>query len=89
MNGVDDKKDKIEQLKKEAEAKEKEEEEKKALPVFSDEEYLIASPVVLGFAFAEKLYGLNSPCQASKISHGTRALMTLLCWRTTRRILSR
>ncbi|KAI1759795.1 hypothetical protein GGR53DRAFT_523588 [Hypoxylon sp. FL1150] len=25
-------------------------------PVFSDEEYLIASPVVLGFAFAEKLW---------------------------------
>jgi len=54
--GVDGKKDKIEQLKKEAEAKEKEEEEKKALPVFDDEEYLIASPVVLGFAFAEKLW---------------------------------
>ncbi len=52
VNGVD----KIEQLKKEAEAKEKEEEEKKALPVFADEEYLIASPVVLGFAFAEKLW---------------------------------
>jgi len=56
VNGVGDKKDKIEQLKKEAEAKEKEEEEKKALPVFTDEEYLIASPVVLGFAFAEKLW---------------------------------
>ncbi|KAH8679084.1 hypothetical protein BGZ60DRAFT_468389 [Tricladium varicosporioides] len=32
------------------------EEDKKALPVFTDEEYLIASPVVLGFAFAEKLW---------------------------------
>ncbi|KAF4631174.1 hypothetical protein G7Y89_g6959 [Cudoniella acicularis] len=32
------------------------EEDKKALPTFSDEEYLIASPVVLGFAFAEKLW---------------------------------
>ncbi|KAK3352876.1 cation channel-like protein [Lasiosphaeria hispida] len=32
----------------------KEEEEK--LPEFTDEEYLIASPVVLGFAFAEKLW---------------------------------
>jgi hypothetical protein len=30
--------------------------DKKALPVFTDEEYLIASPVVLGFAFAEKLW---------------------------------
>lgn len=32
------------------------EEDKKELPVFTDEEYLIASPVVLGFAFAEKLW---------------------------------
>jgi hypothetical protein len=32
------------------------EEDKNALPVFTDEEYLIASPVVLGFAFAEKLW---------------------------------
>jgi hypothetical protein len=32
------------------------EEDKKTLPVFKDEEYLIASPVVLGFAFAEKLW---------------------------------
>lgn len=29
---------------------------KKSPPVFTDEEYLIASPVVLGFAFAEKLW---------------------------------
>lgn len=28
----------------------------KAVPVFSDEEYLIASPLVLGFAFSEKLW---------------------------------
>lgn len=32
------------------------EEDKKAPPVFTEEEYLIASPVVLGFAFAEKLW---------------------------------
>jgi len=32
------------------------EEDKKTLPVFTDEEYLISSPVVLGFAFAEKLW---------------------------------
>lgn len=32
------------------------EEDKKALPTFTNEEYLIASPVVLGFAFAEKLW---------------------------------
>lgn len=31
-------------------------EEKPATPEFSDEEYLIASPVVLGFAFSEKLW---------------------------------
>ncbi|KAI1775826.1 hypothetical protein F4818DRAFT_441104 [Hypoxylon cercidicola] len=31
-------------------------EDKNATPVFTDEEYLIASPVVLGFAFAEKLW---------------------------------
>lgn len=30
--------------------------ETKKIPEFSDEEYLIASPVVLGFAFAEKLW---------------------------------
>lgn len=30
--------------------------DKKTLPSFTDEEYLIASPVVLGFAFAEKLW---------------------------------
>ncbi|KFY44499.1 hypothetical protein V494_01456 [Pseudogymnoascus sp. VKM F-4513 (FW-928)] len=29
---------------------------KKAIPVFTEEEYLIASPVVLGFAFGEKLW---------------------------------
>ena len=32
------------------------EEDKKVLPTFTDEEYLISSPVVLGFAFAEKLW---------------------------------
>ena len=32
------------------------EDDKKVLPIFTDEEYLIASPVVLGFAFAEKLW---------------------------------
>ncbi|CAG8973743.1 hypothetical protein HYALB_00007692 [Hymenoscyphus albidus] len=32
------------------------EEDKKVLPVFTDDEYLIASPVVLGFAFAEKMW---------------------------------
>lgn len=31
-------------------------EDKKTLPFFTDEEYLIASPVVLGFAFAEKMW---------------------------------
>ena len=31
-------------------------EEDKKIPEFGDEEYLIASPVVLGFAFAEKLW---------------------------------
>lgn len=30
--------------------------EEDTTPIFSDEEYLIASPVVLGFAFAEKLW---------------------------------
>ncbi|KAE8443485.1 hypothetical protein EG329_001796 [Mollisiaceae sp. DMI_Dod_QoI] len=30
--------------------------DKKELPTFTDEEYLIASPVVLGFAFTEKLW---------------------------------
>jgi len=30
--------------------------EEKKIPEFTDEEYLIASPVVLGFAFAEKLW---------------------------------
>jgi hypothetical protein len=30
--------------------------DKKSIPVFADDEYLIASPVVLGFAFAEKLW---------------------------------
>ncbi|KAH8809130.1 hypothetical protein F5884DRAFT_394842 [Xylogone sp. PMI_703] len=33
-----------------------EENKKEEIPVFTDEEYLIASPVVLGFAFAEKLW---------------------------------
>ena len=35
---------------------EEEAKEAKKIPEFSDEEYLIASPVVLGFAFAEKLW---------------------------------
>lgn len=43
-------------VKKDAEAAVPAEEDKKVLPVFTDEEYLIASPVVLGFAFAEKLW---------------------------------
>ena len=39
------------------EANQANDEKKKApLPTFSDEEYLIASPVVLGFAFGEKLW---------------------------------
>ena len=42
--------------KKDGEVVDSPEEDKKALPVFTDEEYLIASPVVLGFAFAEKLW---------------------------------
>ncbi|CAM1511017.1 Fc.00g085300.m01.CDS01 [Cosmosporella sp. VM-42] len=49
-------------VKKDSEAKENEqtnddeteEAEKDTVPVFTDEEYLIASPVVLGFAFSEK-----------------------------------
>jgi hypothetical protein len=43
-------------VKKEGEATVVPEEDKKAPPTFTDEEYLIASPVVLGFAFAEKLW---------------------------------
>jgi hypothetical protein len=43
-------------VKKEGEAAVVPEEDKKAPPTFTDEEYLIASPVVLGFAFAEKLW---------------------------------
>ncbi|KAL2260434.1 hypothetical protein VTK26DRAFT_5547 [Humicola hyalothermophila] len=35
---------------------EEDKEAAKKIPEFSDEEYLIASPVVLGFAFAEKLW---------------------------------
>lgn len=35
---------------------EEEDDAKKPVPEFTDEEYLIASPVVLGFAFAEKLW---------------------------------
>lgn len=50
----DDSKRKLQELDgKEGDEKE---DDKKALPVFTDEEYLIASPVVLGFAFAEKLW---------------------------------
>lgn len=36
--------------------KDKDTEEEESIPEFTDEEYLIASPVVLGFAFAEKLW---------------------------------
>jgi hypothetical protein len=44
------------ELKKGDEAAAAPEEDKKDLPTFTDEEYLIASPVVLGFAFAEKMW---------------------------------
>jgi hypothetical protein len=54
-DGEEIKKEKLEELpSKDTEGKETE--DKKATPVFTDEEYLIASPVVLGFAFAEKLW---------------------------------
>lgn len=55
-DGQEIKPEKLEEVtNKEPETKETDE-KKKPLPVFTDEEYLIASPVVLGFAFGEKLW---------------------------------
>lgn len=55
-DGQEIKPEKLEEvINKEPETKETDE-KKKPLPVFTDEEYLIASPVVLGFAFGEKLW---------------------------------
>lgn len=54
-DGEEIKKEKLEELpSKDADGRETG--DKKAIPVFTDEEFLIASPVVLGFAFAEKLW---------------------------------
>jgi len=54
-DGEEIKKEKLEELpSKDADGRETS--DKKAIPVFTDEEFLIASPVVLGFAFAEKLW---------------------------------
>jgi len=54
-DGNEIKKEKLDEIKsKDGDAKDTE--DKKAIPLFTDEEYLIASPVVLGFAFAEKLW---------------------------------
>lgn len=54
-DGEEIKKEKLEELPtKEGEVKDTD--DKKAPPVFADEEYLIASPVVLGFAFDEKMW---------------------------------
>jgi hypothetical protein len=57
-DGNEIKPEKLEEVaSKDCEAKGQEEKvEENPLPVFTDEEYLIASPVVLGFAFAEKLW---------------------------------
>jgi hypothetical protein len=59
-DGVEINAEKLEEVpsksKKDDEAPVAVEEDKKELPVFTDEEYLIASPLVLGFAFAEKLW---------------------------------
>ena len=52
LTPVESKGKEAEDAKKEA----KDDKKKAPIPTFSDEEYLIASPVVLGFAFGEKLW---------------------------------
>lgn len=54
LQPVESKGKEAEDAKKEAQATD--DEKKAPIPTFSEEEYLIASPVVLGFAFGEKLW---------------------------------
>ncbi|KAI0846684.1 hypothetical protein F5Y00DRAFT_139136 [Daldinia vernicosa] len=57
------------------------------LPVFTDEEYLIASPVVLGFAFAEKLWLEFTVSGIKEISWNEHAYDSLVLQSNTKEIV--
>ncbi|KAI5861500.1 hypothetical protein GGS23DRAFT_611485 [Durotheca rogersii] len=57
-----------------------------APPVFTDEEYLIASPVVLGFAFAEKLWLEFTVSGIKEISWNEHAYDSLVLQPSTKEI---
>ncbi|KAI1077949.1 hypothetical protein F5B20DRAFT_248399 [Whalleya microplaca] len=63
------------------------EDKDKAVPVFSDEEYLIASPVVLGFAFAEKLWLEFTVSGVKEISWNENAYDSLVLQANTKDIV--
>ncbi|KAI0378864.1 hypothetical protein F5Y04DRAFT_141965 [Hypomontagnella monticulosa] len=56
-------------------------------PVFTDEEYLIASPVVLGFAFAEKLWLEFTVSGIKEISWNEHAYDSLVLQSNTKEIV--
>ncbi|KAI0880545.1 uncharacterized protein GGS22DRAFT_82777 [Annulohypoxylon maeteangense] len=58
-----------------------------APPVFTDEEYLIASPVVLGFAFAEKLWLEFTVSGIKEISWNEHAYDSLVLQPNTKEIV--
>ncbi|KAH9995334.1 hypothetical protein F4779DRAFT_623208 [Xylariaceae sp. FL0662B] len=68
---------------KAAEAEDKD----KTVPVFTDEEYLIASPVVLGFAFAEKLWLEFTVSGVKEISWNENAYDSLVLQANTKDIV--
>jgi hypothetical protein len=62
-------------------------EELDTTPVFSDEEYLIASPVVLGFAFTEKLWLEFTVSAVKEISWNEQAYQSLVLEPSTKEIV--
>ncbi|KAI1206073.1 uncharacterized protein F4807DRAFT_453669 [Annulohypoxylon truncatum] len=64
-----------------------EDENDSAPPIFTDEEYLIASPVVLGFAFAEKLWLEFTVSGIKEISWNEHAYDSLVLQPNTKEIV--
>ncbi|KAI0173188.1 hypothetical protein GGR52DRAFT_590370 [Hypoxylon sp. FL1284] len=61
--------------------------DKDTTPVFTDEEYLIASPVVLGFAFAEKLWLEFTVSGINEITWNNNAYDSLVLQPNTKEIV--
>jgi SpoVK/Ycf46/Vps4 family AAA+-type ATPase len=64
-----------------------EDDDAEEIPVFSDEEYLIASPVVLGFAFTEKLWLEFTVSGVEEIAWNEQAYESLVLEPSTKEIV--